>query len=105
MKKEEIEKIRKQILGQIDKLPKEQASKLREQIKNASDEEIEAFVKAQMKMAQQGQGQEGGQGKGQQSPGDLPWRPGSSSPEEPLPVGGQARRRDGICPAHRRQGG
>ncbi len=45
MDKEEIENLRKKLLEQVDKLPEEQASSLKEQIKNASPKQLESFVK------------------------------------------------------------
>ncbi len=50
----EIEKLREQILDQLEHLPKEQAeqaSVLKEQIKKASSEQLEEFIKAQMQAA------------------------------------------------------
>ena len=54
MNKEELEKLREQLLEQVEKLPEKQASMLREQIKNASAEQLEAFIKAQQSPDQQG---------------------------------------------------
>jgi histidine triad (HIT) family protein len=44
---EQVVEIKKQLLAQIDKLPPEQAGDLRAQIEEASNEEIEEFLKAQ----------------------------------------------------------
>lgn len=42
--KEQAEQVRKQILEQLEKLPEDQVSNLKEQIKEASSEELEAFI-------------------------------------------------------------
>jgi histidine triad (HIT) family protein len=51
---EQAESVREQFLEQIEKLPEEQRAELREQIENATAEQLEAFMK------QQSSGQEGG---------------------------------------------
>lgn len=45
LNKEQAEQVRKQLLGQIAKLPKEQQGDLKEQIEEATPEELEEFIK------------------------------------------------------------
>ncbi|MBI5148426.1 HIT family protein [Candidatus Pacearchaeota archaeon] len=65
MEKEEVESLRQSILEQIEQqsFPEETKTKLREQIENASDEEIEKFIKQQTSAAGSGGG--GAVGEGQ----------------------------------------
>lgn len=51
--KEQTEQIRNELLKQIEKLPNEQASGLAEHIKNASPEELEEFIKQNVKQPQE----------------------------------------------------
>ncbi|UZE93841.1 MAG: HIT family protein [Candidatus Pacearchaeota archaeon] len=55
MDEKEIEKLRKKILEQVERLPEEQASSLREQIKSASPQELENFLKQQMVRGDEGE--------------------------------------------------
>lgn len=52
LSEKESESIRQQLLEQIEMLPKEQASNLREKIESMSPEELESFVKAQGKQTE-----------------------------------------------------
>ena len=54
LNKDQAEQVRKQILDQLEKLPKDQVGDLKEQIQEASPEELEAFV-AQMQKGQKGE--------------------------------------------------
>ena len=51
---DEIEKLREALLKQIEKLPEDQASDVREKIESASPEELQEFIKSMQ--AQQPQG-------------------------------------------------